>query len=238
MFSVSARCEEPASTAKQSTNSAAADSQAPTVAQQASAHSTPAIDGSSSPNDIIVTAQHRSEPLQRVPLAVTVIGGVALERSGTNLQTALPRVVPNLRINENSGFVSPYIRGVGTEYANPGLESSVATYLDDIYIARPYFTLSSFADLDHVEVLKGPQGTLYGRNATGGVLRIITNDPIDKLEAKASVTYGRYNRVAADLVLNTPITTDILSRSTISYDRNDGYTQSIFASAPTTNNRN
>lgn len=188
--------------------------------------------------EIIVTSQKRAESIQDVPISVSALAGSLLENSAIDTQQALPQITPNLQVSNTANFTSPYLRGVGTQYANPGLESSVATYFDDQYMPRADANQYSFGDIERIEVLKGPQGTLYGRNATGGAIRIITKDPTDKFEGKVVGTYGRFDRVGVDGVLNTPIRENLANRFVVRYDSNDGYVESVIPGQPNMQDRN
>jgi len=182
--------------------------------------------------EIIVTAQKRSENLQDVPIAVTALASEELAGASIQGQMTLPKLTPNLNFTVNSAFASAYIRGVGTQFANPGLESSVSIYFDDTYIPRAGSAQFSFNDIERIEVLKGPQGTLYGRNATGGAIRIITTDPKPEFEGKGSVTFGTDARLQVDGVLNIPIAEGIAVRFAGKHDENSGYTRNLYPNSP------
>ncbi|AMK19895.1 MULTISPECIES: TonB-dependent receptor [Sphingobium] len=174
--------------------------------------------------EIVVTAQKRSENLQDVPVAVTALAGSLITNSRIDASENLPRLTPGLSVNRNANFVGLFLRGVGTLYANPGLESSVAMYLDDTYMPRTATAAFSFNDIERIEVLKGPQGTLYGRNAAAGAVKVVTKDPkIGEWEGAASLTYGRFNRTSADALINIPLADNLAARASIIYDANDGY---------------
>ncbi|SCW66629.1 iron complex outermembrane recepter protein [Sphingobium faniae] len=173
--------------------------------------------------EIVVTAQHRSESMQSVPVAITAITGDALIRSGVDSQRTLALVTPNLTMNSSSQFVAPYLRGVGTQYANPGLESSVATYFDDVYQARPSASQYNFNDVERVEVLRGPQGILYGRNSSGGAIRVIPKQPVYRFEGNVNAGVGSYRRYMADGVLNVPVGEEAAFRVTGLFDTNNGF---------------
>ncbi|MET0544821.1 MAG: TonB-dependent receptor [Caulobacterales bacterium] len=177
--------------------------------------------------DIIVSSQKRAENLQDVPIAVTALSSAQLAGANIEGQLALPKITPNLGFTNNSGFASPYLRGIGTQFANPGLEQSVSVYLDDIYMPRSSSGLFSFGDIERLEVLKGPQGTLYGRNATGGAIRVITKMPSKKFEGNANVTYGTDDRVALDGAINIPLGDAFSFRIAGRHDQNDGYVKNI-----------
>ena len=197
-------------------------------------YAAPAADEAAQPSDsdagsleeIVVTAQKRSENLQDVPIAVTAVNGEVLRDTGLNTQVTLPRITPGLNLNMGAGFSVPYIRGIGTTFATLGLESSVATYFDDQYVSRPVSGFFSFSDISRVEVLKGPQGTLYGRNAAAGAIRVITNEPTHDFEARASASYGRFDRAIVDGMLNLPISPTLSARLYGGYDRSDSYIES------------
>lgn len=188
---------------------------------------TPATAASGGLAEIIVTAQKRSENLQDVPIAVTALSSAQLAGANIDGQLTLPKITPNLNFTVSSTFVAAYIRGVGTQYANPGLEPSVSVYLDDLYVPRAAGGLFSFNDVERIEVLKGPQGTLYGRNATGGAIRIITHDPKPRFEAAASVTVGSFETRNIDGMLNVPIAEGVAARFAARHAEDKGYVRNL-----------
>src|SRR5258706_7478051 len=141
-------------------------------------------------DEIVVTAQKRTENLQDVPIAISAISGDELETLGANSVTALAEVTPGLQMQTTQGSISPRIRGVGSDL--PNVENSVAMYVDGVYIASLSVSLLSLNNVAQVQTLKGPQGTLFGRNATGGALLIQTREPTEKLSGKFDVSYGNY----------------------------------------------
>ena len=145
----------------------------------------------SQPGDIVVTAERRDERLQRVPVAVTVIDAKQIQSSGLSVTTDLGKVTPGLTSDQGSGFYTPYIRGVGARSITPGNESTVATYVDGVYQTdKQVLLLSGFSDIQSLQVLRGPQGTLFGRNATGGAVLVTTRGPSDTFEGNFEGTYG------------------------------------------------
>lgn len=177
--------------------------------------------------EVIVTAQKRSENLQTVPIAVSVFSGDQLQQVGIVTAQTLQEVTPSLVFNNTSATAQPYLRGIGTRLSLMGLESSVATYSDDRYVSRPAAALLELLDVERVEVLKGPQGTLYGRNATGGAIRVITRDPADEAEAEINLGIGnfQYRRLSAS---GTWVISDQLkSRLTGLVIQRDGYVDNI-----------
>ena len=189
---------------------------------------TAAAEDSQGIQEIVITAQKRAESLQEVPISVTALTSDELAASNIQGQVDLPKLTPNLNFTVNSGFASPYIRGVGTQFGNPGLEPSVSVYMDDVYIPRASSALFGFADIKRIEVLKGPQGTLYGRNATGGAIRIITNDPVmDEWDAKMQATVGSYQTRVLSGVLNAPLGEGVAMRISAQHEQNRGYMRNL-----------
>lgn len=177
--------------------------------------------------DIVVTATRDKTLLSKTPIALTAITGDGLRDKGITNPTNLGEQVPGLSIDRTNGL-QVTIRGVtstdGTEKGNP----SAAFLLDGVYIARPQEADVSFQDVDHVEVLKGPQGTLYGRNTTAGVINVITKRPtFDKLSAAVNAGYGNYNAFNADGFINIPATDWAAFRVSASYDTRDSYTKGL-----------
>lgn len=147
--------------------------------------------------DIIVTAQRRSESLQDVPIAVTALTGDELSNAGASGTLDVASVTPGLILSLVRTSPAPYLRGVGTQSAGEGEEGSIATYVDGVYIAALSSVAFSFNNIERVEVLKGPQGTLFGRNATGGLLQIITRDPSFTPVVDVNIGYANYNTFSA-----------------------------------------
>ena len=176
--------------------------------------------------EIVVTSQKRAENLQDIPIAVSAHSGPVLMDVGIDGPAALPRLTPGLNFNLGAGFSSPYLRGIGTVFATLGLEPSVATYLDDQYQSRPVSGFFSFQDIERIEVLKGPQGSLYGRNAAAGAIRVITRDPTQELELRTEVALGNLGRQGVNALVNLPLTDKLSSRFAVSYESRDSYIKS------------
>jgi len=169
------------------------------VAEQAP----PALPGPQAENpnqleDIVVTAQKTKQPLRKVPMSLTNLGGEFIQQTGVPDLAGLALYVPNARVDAHDpGSPQVFIRGFGTNSFNPSFESSVALVQDDVYFGRPgYFTESMF-DVDRVEVLRGPQGTLFGKNTVAGVFNVITKSPEDTWSQDLRYTSGEHqeNRV-------------------------------------------
>ena len=142
--------------------------------------------------EVVVTAQRRSESVSDVPIAITVQTANDLKSAGIVDIRDLGNAVPGLYITTQGSNLQPVIRGVQTRIAEPGGEQPVSIYLDGIYQSSPLFNIFDLVDIEQVEVLKGPQGTLFGRNTTGGAIRITTKKPQYETEGKVDVEYGRY----------------------------------------------
>jgi iron complex outermembrane receptor protein len=179
--------------------------------------------------DIVVTAQRRSERLQDVPVAVTAVTASKLQAAGIVSSQDLAIVTPGLSEPQTAGFSQPRVRGIGTASNGPGVENPVATYIDGVYLASAPSSLLSLNNIDRVEVLKGPQGTLFGRNATGGLIQIITKDPGQTTHASADLTYGNYRDVVADAYVTGGLTDNLAADVAVRYEHQDkGYGHNLF----------
>ena len=145
--------------------------------------------------NIIVTATRRASPLSDVPIAVSAVTAQAMQNSGATDIRALNQLAPSLLLSSTGteANASARIRGIGTVGDNPGLESSVAVFIDGVYRSRTGAGLNELGEIERVEVLRGPQGTLFGRNASAGLINIISKAPEFKLAGKAEITYGNYD---------------------------------------------
>ncbi|UUR09361.1 TonB-dependent receptor [Sphingomonas glaciei] len=156
--------------------------------------------------DIVVTAQRRSESLQRAAIAVTAVSSDTLINAGVSDPTQLTKLVPALTVQPVGISSSFFIRGVGATAINSFQENAVAFSVGGVFFARPTAPSGTFFDLDRVEVLKGPQGTLYGRNATGGAINLIPRRPqLNKFGADAVAEYGNYDTFKAQAAINAPL---------------------------------
>jgi len=187
--------------------------------------------------EIIVTAQKRSQSLQDIPISISAMTGESLADSGVDTQRLLSQTVPNFQVNNIGLFSSIYLRGVGTGYANAGLEPSIATYFDDQYFSRGSAGMWSFSDVERVEVLKGPQGTLYGRNATGGAVRVISKAPTDYFEGRIAGSIGSFDHRGLEAMVSGPLAEGIRGRLVLQSDKNDGFVRNTDRSRPNLNDR-
>ena len=175
-------------------------------------------------SDIVVTAQRRAENLQNVPVAITAVSGAALANAGITGIESLQLAIPSLSFAQSAGYSLPRIRGVGTGAAGPGVENSVALYIDGVYIAATPAGMLAFNNIAQIAVLKGPQGTLFGRNATGGVIQITTLDPGRDVLLDESITYGNHATIGANLYASTPVTATVSADLAIYFnDQQNGF---------------
>ena len=180
-------------------------------------------------SDVVVTAQRRNERLQDVPVSVVAVSNAALERARIENVADLHRLVPSLVVTQGITVMQPFLRGVGSLTATPGNEASIPIYVDGIYYARLPQALLEFNNVERVEVLKGPQGTLFGRNATGGLVQIVTKDPSSTPSLKLTGGYGNYDTTRATFygtsgVLGDKVTADL----SLSYKhQGDGWGQNV-----------
>ncbi|WP_339823679.1 TonB-dependent receptor [uncultured Parasphingorhabdus sp.] len=179
-------------------------------------------------NVIIVTATRRAQDVQDIPLAVTAVGPVQLERQGVVSVSQITNVSSSFSVSNAqlaSGSVVLRIRGVGTTSNNIGFESAVGIFIDGAYQSRPGVALSEFVDVERVEILRGPQGTLFGRNTSAGALNITNKRPnLSEFGGFANATYGNRDLMGVQGAVNVPIVEDKLAlRVTGAYRERDGY---------------
>lgn len=174
-------------------------------------------------DEVVVTAERRSERLQDVPIDVSVISGAATARLGITTNMTLENQIPSFQASRQNTGATIYLRGIGTTTA-PGVENAVATYVDDVYITGFSSTIVGFNNIDRVEVLKGPQGTLFGRNATGGVIHIVTRDPSSTPALDIQAGYGNLDTISSNLYGTTGIgSTVAIDLAVMSRNQRNGY---------------
>jgi iron complex outermembrane receptor protein len=177
--------------------------------------------------EIVVTARYRSENLQRTPLAITAVSATKLEERGATNILGVASAAPNVVLNQlGAGFgptLSASIRGLAYNDFKAVQEATVPIYIDDIVLGRNLGSITDLLDLERVEVLRGPQGTLFGKNAIGGVIRMITKKPGPDTEGSIEGTVGNANRVEVRASFNTAITENVFGRFSFSAKRRDGF---------------
>ena len=178
--------------------------------------------------DIVVTAQRREESLQKVPLSIVAIGRESLDNQNVTQASRLEQIAPGLSIGRSGADPRPAIRGVVTETIQGNTDPRIGFYIDEIYQSRTTQLSTPFIDLERVEVQKGPQGTLYGRNSFGGNIARATAKPNDeRVEGGVDLLVGNYDRVLASAHINLPITEGLAVRFAASAERRDGFIKSL-----------
>jgi iron complex outermembrane receptor protein len=191
--------------------------------------------------EVIVTAQKRSESIQKVPIAITAISSETLQRQHLFDPSQLPLIAPSLQessVNNQVGATNFSVRGIGTAVAGPSIESSVATVIDEVAMSRPTMSVVQFFDLDRVEVLRGPQGMLFGKNASAGLINIVTAKPtVGEFGGLAHLSYGNMNvpssgnEVVAQGALNVPVSNTSALRISGFVTRQDAFEKNVLTSA-------
>lgn len=172
--------------------------------------------------DIVVTAQKRSESAQRLPAAVSVMSSELLAARGVVDVKGVENLLPSAKLNIENSAVQVFIRGVGSQLDFTWIPASVGVNLDGAALCR-YCASGAFYDVQRVEILPGPQGTLYGSSAVGGVVNILTNRPTKDFSTDLMLEYGNYNTTHATLVQNIPVTSNWSVRAAADYYDNDGF---------------
>lgn len=178
--------------------------------------------------EIVVTAQKREERLLEVPISISVMQGDDMVKNGINSTVNLSQAAPGIvTVNNGFGFL-PVVRGIQSTGTSPGDETNVAIYLDDVSIGTPIAGFFDLADIERIEVLKGPQGTLYGRNATGGAIKIVTRKPSFTTSGQVSADYGfHYNELKVTGFVTGKITDQLAGSLSASYRTSDGFIKGI-----------
>ncbi len=203
-----------------------------TVAQDAEATAQAAnAQDAATVDDIVVTARRRAESLQDVPVAVTAVSGEQLEARGALDITELARSTPSLTLNaargSNSTLIS-FIRGVGQQDPLWGFDPGVGLYIDDVYVARPQAAVLDIFDVERVEVLRGPQGTLYGRNTIGGAIKYVTSRiDADEPEGRLRASYGSYNQRDVIASAQLPFSDEFMVSAALARYLRDGYGKNL-----------
>mgnify|MGYP000456671995 CR=1 FL=1 len=180
--------------------------------------------------EVLVTAEKRSESLQDLSQAVTALTAMEVEERQLTSFVDLSAIAPGVNVAKNEGFKTVItIRGIGNEanqnaIANP----SVSYHLDGVYIASPFALQTDFLDLEQIEVLRGPQGTLFGQNSTGGAINVVTMDPeFDEFSGTADVSLGQYKGVRARASMNIPLSDTLAARVSLLRNNHQGFTENV-----------
>jgi iron complex outermembrane receptor protein len=196
--------------------------------QTTSSSSTSSANSSSTTEleEIRVTATRRETTVQTTPIAITALSHADLQDSNITDLTKLPMQVPSLFVggNDNFGSNSVSIRGIGSLALGLGAEEAVGIYIDGVYQGKPYGNIFNFVDIDRIEVLEGPQGTLYGRNATGGAINIVTIQPGNEFTGQANATFTNYGGVNLSAYAIVPLVPNVLSlKVAVGEEHRDGW---------------
>jgi len=186
-----------------------------------------AFSQSSALEEVIVTAERRAQDAQDVPIALTIIGGSEISPAGISSISDVALKTPNLTFTQfNIGEPQLFLRGLGTTIDSAGADPTVSVFIDDVYVGRSAGATSDLYDLERIEVLRGPQGTLYGRNVTGGAISIVTKRPSEEFEAKLGVTVGNYGLTVLRGLVDGPIGDNLAGNLSFSKRDRDGYAYS------------
>jgi iron complex outermembrane recepter protein len=204
----------------------AGDAPAPAPRDAAAAQdTTSAGTGASDKDEILVTARHRSESSQAVPLAISVVGGDHLDNTGSFNVGRLQQLTPTLQFySSNPRNSAANIRGLGAPFGltNDGIEQGVGIYVDDVYYSRAASSTFDFLDVQQIEVLRGPQGTLYGKNTTAGAISITSRQPTFELEGRGEVSVGNYGFKQAKAAVSGPLSDTVAARIAVSETSRNG----------------
>ncbi|HET6553661.1 MAG TPA: TonB-dependent receptor [Dyella sp.] len=175
---------------------------------------------------VTVTAQSRTQEMQEVPIAMDIVTAKQLDAVAATDLSHMNLFVPGLVVDNTDATQPTYrLRGIETNDFGIGTDSAVGVYINGIYQTRSGGSLMAFNDIARVEVLKGPQGTLFGRNTAAGAISIITNDPVDRFEGNARVRVGNYGKRYADALVNIPLNSDMALRVSVVDNQSDGWKQ-------------
>jgi iron complex outermembrane receptor protein len=176
-------------------------------------------------NEIVVSGRRRKELLQDIPIPVTVISGHIAENAGAFNVNRLKELIPSVQLySSNARNTTLNIRGLGSTFGltNDGIDPGVGFYIDGVYHARPAATALDFVDVDQIEILRGPQGTLFGKNTTAGAFNITSKKPSETVGARAELSYGNYNYFQAKTTVTGPIATNLYTRISFSGTQRNG----------------
>ena len=189
--------------------------------------------------EVLVSAQRRDQGLQDVPIALTAFQGDFIEAAGAELIDDLARYTPALTVqNSSQGEPNIYIRGIGSNDFGVGGDISVGVFIDDIYVGRIHGAIMDLADAERVEILKGPQGTLFGRNTIGGAISIVTKKPGEELAGRIKVEGGSYDKRRIDAAIEGAVTDNIAMRLSGLVNKRDGWKDNDFDNSEVENEDN
>ena len=203
-------------------------------AQETTGAPAPAGETASDVQRVVVTARRREESLQDVPVSVTAFSADQLSKQGVPDVTALALALPNTTLKASratNSTLTAFIRGVGQADPLAGFESGVGIYIDDIYLARPQAAVADIYDVERIEVLRGPQGTLYGRNTIGGAVKYVTRKLASKPDVRLRTTVGNYGQIEGVATASTPVSDTVRIGGTVARFKRDGFGKNLFTGA-------
>ncbi len=177
--------------------------------------------------EVIVTSTKRAESIQEVPISIKAFTGEQIESLDMDEIMDLYVRTPNMAFSRAGGEAQIYLRGIGTNIFGVGVDPSVAVHQDGVYLARTHMALGQFLDVDRIEILRGPQGTLYGRNTTGGAINIISRGPTEETEGYVSALAGSFSRKEVTAAVGGPISDTVGYRLAARWAEDDGYTDDL-----------
>ena len=188
---------------------------------------------------MVVTAQKREEVMQNVPIAVTALSQQTLQDTGVRDIKDLQILVPGLTVTstQSEAITTARLRGIGTVGDNIGLESSVGVVIDGVFRSRNSVGFGDLGELERIEVLKGPQGTLFGKNTSAGVINVVTRKPDHEFAADAEVTFGNYGALGLAGGVNAPLGDYAALRVYVAHRDRDGWMNVVTGAGPRTNDR-
>jgi len=178
--------------------------------------------------EIVVTAEKRASSAQKTPIALSAFDQGLLDQKGVQDVTGLQAQVPSLKFTVPQGVAQITLRGAGNDSVTTGADNGVGFHYDGVYIGNPAGSLADIWDVERVEVLRGPQGTLYGRNTTGGAINIIPAKPSDVFEAKGDITYGSEDLLRMRAAINVPLADGVAARLAATHALRDGYLKNTY----------
>ena len=197
----------------------------PAIAQEADTAAPEADaeqDNSMKLGSITVTAQRREESANDVPMSIQAFGGEQLDILRVNDVDDLQTLVPSFSVSQSYQGVPTYtLRGIGFNTINVSATSTVGTYVDEVAYPYPFMNSGPMFDIERIEVLKGPQGTLFGRNTTAGLINVVTNKPVDEFQASVSADVGNYDTWNLEGMVNLPISENVQARFAIRSENSD-----------------
>ena len=203
-------------------------------AQQSSGAPAPDGEAASDIQKVVVTARRREESLQDVPVSVTAFSADQLSKQGVPDVTALALALPNTTLKASratNSTLTAFIRGVGQADPLAGFESGVGIYIDDIYLARPQAAVADIYDVERIEVLRGPQGTLYGRNTIGGAVKYVTRKLGSQPDVRLRATAGNYGQLDGVVTASTPLSDTVRIGGTVARFKRDGFGTNLYTGA-------